>query len=704
MTTAALVGRVVSAAALSALAAWSFRPVFDAGAGLAVLSAVTIPVVVAAVWELVSSQVLRRPGGSLASVLGVLWVLVAVAAVTRPGGDVLSGPFRLLTGVLPMEAAAPQLAAVALVAGLASVVAVNLATRPTGALLPVVPALVCLGAGLSLSAGAGAPPAWYVPVFVGLSTLPALVGPAVVTRARPVKGAVVVLAAVAAGLAFVQWGPQPSRPPASAQDLVSAPVRAREGTNPMAQFLALREGRLLLEVTGTASGPVDRIGMVTLTDFDGRAWSPDADYRRAAHQLPAPTGATASRREVTLDLRVATPDSIGWLPRPGWPTSVSVSGLGFDEGTGDLAVPAGERTPSQYRITAGEPVVPPEVLRADRPARGPGRSGPALSPEVLAFLDKITTSHTTDLDRLLGLAETLKNFPFQHDGSDEAPGGNGLHQVYALLRGHQGTSEQYASAFAVLCRELGWDARVVLGFTPQWDGDRLRISGRDVHAWAEVRFERAGWLPVDPTPRQDVDGKQPPAEPDESPGEVDSGLPPPHQPQPAPDPDTSSADDPGVVPDDSSQAGPLLVLLGATVVLLLLLSLPVANAVRMRRASRRGSARSRVVAAWRESVAVLRAGGADVHEHQTTGQVVGAVADHHRPALWSLAELVDRAAFGPDQVSDEMAAAAALLSVRVRDQVGLNAGRRLLRRFDPRPLLPRRPSAEYADITGRRAP
>ncbi|MFI9811813.1 transglutaminase-like domain-containing protein [Saccharothrix variisporea] len=694
------IARVVTAAALSALAAWSFRPAFDAEAGLVVTFAVVAPALVVAGWEVLRARVARGRGGAVGSLLALCSALAAVAVVTRPGGDVLSGPVRLLTGLLPTRADGPEVATVGALSALTAMTTVHLASRPGGTLLPTLPALVCLGLGQSLGAAAGDLPVWYGPAFVVLA-VPVFFPGTAVAPLRLAKGAAIVVVGAMSCLFFVQFGPESGRSPVSAQELVDAPVRPKQRTNPMAQFLALREGRLVLEVEGTGSTRVEHLGMVTLTDFDGRGWSPSGDYRRAAHQFPVAGEGDAPRRESTLELAVRTPDSLGWLPRPGRPVRIDVAGLGFDEVTGDIVVPAGGRAPDAYRITASEPLVSADLLRTDRPARAAARDRLGLPPDVLAFLDRATAGRVAELDKFLGLFYALRGEPFRHDTSATAPGGHGLYQVSALLRGFRGTSEQYASAFAVLCRELGWDARVVLGFTPRWDGDRLSISGRDVRAWTEVRFERLGWLPVDPTPTTGVsDGGQSPQDTStpES-GPVD--LPPANEPEVPVEPDSSSessvAGGTSSAGQDAGSPWTIVSIAAGVVILLFVLVVPPVNSLVRRRSLRRGSPRKRVISAWRDAVRVLRAAGVDIDDRHTTGQVVEA-AHQHEQVLRPLADLVDRAAYGTGHVTDEMAEDAVRLLDSVRALAGLGVGRRALQNLDPRPLVPRRAPAAYLTV------
>jgi transglutaminase-like putative cysteine protease len=72
-----------------------------------------------------------------------------------------------------------------------------------------------------------------------------------------------------------------------------------------------------------------------------------------------------------------------------------------------------------------------------------------------------------------------------------------------LTQTKTGFCQQYASAMAVLVRELGIPARVAVGYragTIQADGSFL-VQSTDAHAWVEVFFEGYGWLPFEPTPR-----------------------------------------------------------------------------------------------------------------------------------------------------------------------------------------------------------
>lgn len=694
--------RVVVSGGLAALAGLSFGPVFGPGpVGFpgppALLLAVLVPVVVAIAWGLVTSLVAQRPGG-MVSAAGVIVVLATVAVVTRPGGQVVSGPRRLLSSALPVEASGPELTAVSALTGFAALVAVRLALTSRSVLVPVLPALACLVVGLSLGASTGELPGWYPVAFLVL-VAGLLVSARLRERSRGVSVGLLLGAGVMTLVAVVALPllrpvlPSTDRDPADVRDLVAVPVQPRERINPFAQYVALREGVLPLEITGTVSAPFERLRMVTLTDFDGRSWSVHADYRRAGHQLPTPAGSaphpSVTMRNVEMDVTVRYSETLGWLPSPGRAQQVSVAGLGVDEATGDVVIPDGVPTPTRYRVVGAEPIPAPQALRADEPAPAAAPFTLDLPPDVLEFVSAATAGVPAGFPQFSALYSRLTELPFSADTSDNAPGGHGLFAISALLGDQRGTSEQYASAFALMARSLGWDARVVLGFRPSFQGTELTVRGEDVHAWVEVRFARLGWVTVDPTPARNVDGQSgddgalaPAARADDP---VTDAI---NAERQAP-PESGSAGARSAPPTGADRASPgALALTIGLVVTLLVLAVPLGKAVRRARRRRRGTPRTRALAAWRETTDRLIETGLPIHRSTTTAEVLAATPGTPQE-LATLGALADRAAFAPEELSPEAADAAWHLSDQLRRTVcGLpGPAHRLRATFDPRPLF-----------------
>jgi transglutaminase-like putative cysteine protease len=396
-----------------------------------------------------------------------------------------------------------------------------------------------------------------------------------------------------------------------------------------------------------------------------------------------------------MEISVSNPETLSWLPTPGRATEISVADLGVDEATGDVVVPAGSAMPASYRVTGAEPVIGNGEFLDDEPARATAPLGIPLPADILGFATTTTGTGLPDSDRLLALYKAFTNAPFGYDGSREAAGGHGIYQISALLRDKRGTSEQYASAFAVMCRYLGWDARVVLGFRPQWNRNTMSASGKDIHAWTEVRFDRLGWVPIDPTPQQASPGREP----------DDGQPPPPRRNDPldsVPDPGQQPFEPPGSdsPPGPSSApvtppAGPptwlIVTIFVGAMLILLLAAIPPAKAIQRARRRRTGSARRRTVAAWHDVLDTLRETGQRVSRTATTGEIADTSSVHYGPAIRTLAALTDFAAFAPDQTGETDAEAAWTDSDTIRRTARrhIRAPARIRAIFDPRPLLNR---------------
>jgi transglutaminase-like putative cysteine protease len=170
-----------------------------------------------------------------------------------------------------------------------------------------------------------------------------------------------------------------------------------------------------------------------------------------------------------------------------------------------LIVEAGTEPADRYTM---ETVLPP----VDEAAL---RSAPASVPPAIALNlelpDDVPASWRAEAraaaagaanryDAARRLQRHLLDGPFAWTGPAE---GRLRPLVNDVLEGRRGTSEQFASAYAVLARSVGVPTRIVVGFLPgtrRADGTWV-VNADDQHAWAEVWFEGAGWVPFEVTPR-----------------------------------------------------------------------------------------------------------------------------------------------------------------------------------------------------------
>jgi transglutaminase-like putative cysteine protease len=532
--------RVVAVALVSTGAALGAGSLFAGARDVPLLlGAVAVPAAVTA-----GLRPVRRGRAVWLPGLGGTAALAAyVALAIAPGSDVADGPDRLLTGALPLDASGPELAAVAGLVGLSAVAGAALAAgsraRAAAALpgvlayavvqwvaasvpapTPLAPVVAVLGCALLLAALTVRPGSTVGVGATGRGPRLAGAGAAAPPRARSVPAliaATVAVAAVTATVALVAPvlpGRDLRADPADARDLVVQPVSVRRDVSPLVRFPALQTGadQVLYVVRPVAGSRAATRGLAlrwaTLDRFDGRIWSTRARYQRAGRSLPPGPALGVPSTRVAVDVEVAGGAGTAWLPSFGRPVSVSSSGLGVDPVTGDLVVPDDAAPVSSYRVTGAVPDYDPAALRA-AVAEPAGPAGYRVTPAIVHAAQAASSGATTTFGRLAALEDSLRRDPrFTLATGTDAPAGHGVFQVGRLLRTRRGTAEEYASAFAVLARVLGYDARVVVGFRPPYDDSAggYVVRSRTVHAWPEVNFRGLGWVPFEPTPRRTSPG------------------------------------------------------------------------------------------------------------------------------------------------------------------------------------------------------
>jgi transglutaminase-like putative cysteine protease len=360
-----------------------------------------------------------------------------------------------------------------------------------------------------------------------------------------------------------------------------------------------------------------------------------------------------------------------------------------DESTGDVAVPAGTAPPTAYDTTSVVNQADVGALLSAEPAPARDRLTPPMPAAIRGFVERTVAGHPSAAGQLIALYQRFKTAgDFRYDEAKDVPGGHGYYQIQHLLESKRGTSEQYASAYAVMARGLGVDARVVMGFRPEYQGDAFTVTGRDVDAWAEVRFAGLGWVTIDPSPRGNTIGtRENRPQTTTRTGQVDDPLKntPPRQ----GDGNRSRASGDGppsgaARPDDVwFPAG----LIAVALLVLLALSVPGAKTVRRARRRRERSPRRAVLGAWWETVDRMREAGLPAGPSLTTGQAV-ALTDG-MAEMSALASMVDHAAYAPEEATSDLPAQAwdAAGEVRRRLRAGMGRRGRIRAFFDPRTLL-----------------
>jgi transglutaminase-like putative cysteine protease len=130
-----------------------------------------------------------------------------------------------------------------------------------------------------------------------------------------------------------------------------------------------------------------------------------------------------------------------------------------------------------------------------------------LDPEVRERANTIIEAKNADtpFKKALAIQDYLRSNEFRYslDVPALSAGGNQLKRFLTDVRA--GYCEQFAIAMAVMARQVGVPSRVAVGFTSGEivDQNFLQVTTHDAHAWPELWFPNAGWVPFEPTPRAD---------------------------------------------------------------------------------------------------------------------------------------------------------------------------------------------------------
>lgn len=340
---------------------------------------------------------------------------------------------------------------------------------------------------------------------------------------RAVAGTLLTLVvATAAGAAVTgAIGPKSSR--WVARDAVQTPFDPRDYVSPLSGFRAYEQSAEAdtpqITVTGLGAGGFVRIA--TLDTYDGVQYSVGSDEVSTASgtftRVPTSIDQAQVRgRQVTIDVAVDGYTGV-WVPTVGKLESIDFSGsrstalrdaFFYNDTTGTAAVLGGLAQDDSYRLTAVEPQQPSRaalqsLTPGDATVPAPTKVPSALTAALESYVDGVQGQGPRLQAALDGLK---KNGYVSHGvGSDEPASlsGHGADRLTRLFTDNLmiGDGEQYAAAAALMADELGFPARVVLGFAGSSStGGTATFTGSDITAHIEVDTAQYGWVSLDPNP------------------------------------------------------------------------------------------------------------------------------------------------------------------------------------------------------------
>ncbi|QNO38140.1 transglutaminase domain-containing protein [Protaetiibacter sp. SSC-01] len=346
-------------------------------------------------------------------------------------------------------------------------------------------------------------------------------------RRRKVLGsaAIVALAAIVGGGAGFWFSPAKDER-FVLRDEIEPPFDPLDYPSPLAGFRHFTKqvtDEELFRVAGLEPG--DRIRMATLDSFTGKLWNVtgaaastagSGSFELVGRSIPrSPLLSPVAHPEVEVTI-VGYEDV--WIPGVGYPTDFELTGgeaashsddLRYNAATGSMVLTTGLSEGDSYRLDAVTQAAATVQELADVPVASVELPPVEKVPDIVASkAQEWAGASTAPIDQLEAIRLVLTRDGFLSHGraSDSVPSraGHGADRISELLEGNQmiGDQEQYASAFALMARSLGYPARVVMGFAPEVPegGSAVTVTGDDVTAWVEVPFEGVGWVAFDPTP------------------------------------------------------------------------------------------------------------------------------------------------------------------------------------------------------------
>lgn len=686
-------------AALTSAAGLAWVQVFTPAAILAwLVLAILLPTAMVALWSGIS-------GGRLSLWVAVpvsagVWFMVAGTTLLGPA-ELASAPTRVLAGLrygwyelllaTPPVVPEPQLlVSVHALGWLSAYATAEVIARTRARLAALLPSFTVLAGALPFGADrrgfALSAPAFIVAAlaFLLVRSPASTRGPAIGRRllgGAPWIAGVTVAATLLGSPALLG----PDRDPLDLRQYLEVAPRLHSAINPLDQvsaWLAAPDARLF---TVAAAWP-ENWRIAVLDRFDGRTWITDNGFLPTHGRVPGVDDEGEPLHQTVVIHDLAGP----WLPAAASPVEIAGVAVLADPETGMLLSRAPPQHGSRYEVVSRvrqytvddvRDAVPDltNAVQVELPAGIPPGIRDAARAAVAAARSPF--EQASALERYL--RDLARNDPAA------APGHSYGHLAHFLLDSHRGTSEQFASAFAVMARSIGLPSRIAVGFRPgvAIAPGRWEVSGADALVWPEVRFAGLGWVPFSPTP----DSSAAPGAPAEGQSaerrDTDrSREPPPAEPLSQSPSSTAGSRSftlrPVLWPVAGLVGAAMLAYLGAVLLV---------PALRSRR-RRRADPAARVCAAWCEVLAEVPAIGLTDIRALTTREIAEAIASRLGPValapVQALAQLADRAAFCATGIDDSAGDEAWAHHDRIRRLLrrSVNLPTRISNRLSPRVL------------------
>ena len=454
------------------------------------------------------------------------------------------------------------------------------------------------------------------------------------------------------------------------RDHVAPPLDLHNYPSPLTGYRMMetdQKDTVLMTVDGLPAGT--RLRLATMDAYDGTVYSvadDSAAFTRIGERRDGSVAGTAVEATVQVgDLSgvwVPTVGDLRGIEFTGAQAQRQADGLYHSEAGATTISTAALANGDSFRLRGTVPAGADRQAHRDtavRPTALPvAQNVPEIIPQKAAEL--AGDGARTPMAQALAIEEALHTKGYYSNGSDgKSRAGHTAERIGSMLSAPVmiGDDEQYAVAMALMARQFGMPARVVMGFYPDpkvpATAAAWQVKGTEAHVWVEIAFLDMGWVAFDPTPDRDRVPK--------------TDLP---QPKPTPKPQVQPPPPPPTSPEieamtdrSDRRTGPkghwlesflaVLLVIAQVLGVALLVALPfllVIGAKALRRLSRLRAERTadRVSGSWDEIVdAAVDLGTPAPRRSTRQGEALALAAAHPTVPLLGAAYAVDSAVFGP---------------------------------------------------------
>ncbi|MEZ0327474.1 MAG: transglutaminase domain-containing protein [Fimbriimonas sp.] len=237
--------------------------------------------------------------------------------------------------------------------------------------------------------------------------------------------------------------------------------------------------------------------------YNGRGWA----RRLRSNADPEQSTEADAIRQIQFpqefQWRIRLQQSLRALPLPG--TFISATTPLVSQPDGTVVGPSPLR--GWFEIT-GQSIEPPYPIEATSaykeflPESGDFLGMVNVDPRVSTLARRVATGAANDWEKAERIKREIESRIKYNINSPAVPAGEDP-VGYTLFDTHEAYCDIFASSMVLMARSVGIPARYATGFLPDannrlGDGSVLVLE-KNAHAWAELFFEGAGWVPFDAT-------------------------------------------------------------------------------------------------------------------------------------------------------------------------------------------------------------